>query len=165
MSNRFYKPDLFEGIALIRAACEAAEVSMVEASFRWLLNHSSLSDGDGVVLGASSSEQLAQNLAGCATAEALPPAVVSAFDEAWKIGQEDAFAFWRGYSKDQPGWEDMDPGAACVLSLCGAQVVVVLTPRAAVVQVRREEVNEAAGRRWGSGVCGLLGAQPGAMII
>ena len=117
MSNRFYKPDLFEGIALIRAACEAAEVSMVEASFRWLLNHSSLSDGDGVVLGASSSEQLAQNLAGCATAEALPPAVVSAFDEAWKIGQEDAFAFWRGYSKDQPGWEDMDPGAASVAPL------------------------------------------------
>ena len=97
---------------------------MVEASFRWLLNHSSLSDGDGVVLGASSSEQLAQNLAGCATAEALPPAVVSAFDEAWKIGQEDAFAFWRGYSKDQPGWEDMDPGAASVLPLCALRAAV-----------------------------------------
>ena len=138
---------------------------MVEASFRWLLNHSSLSDGDGVVRGAASAEQRAQNLAGCATAEALPPAVVSAFDEAWKIGQEDAFAFWRGYSKDQPGWENMDPGAACVLSLCAAQVVVVLTPLAAMVQVRREEVNESAGRRWGSGVCGLLGAQQGAMII
>ena len=117
---------------------------MVEASFRWLLNHSSLSDGDGVVLGASSSEQLAQNLAGCATAEALPPAVVSAFDEAWKIGQEDAFAFWRGYSKDQPGWEDMDPGAASVLPLCAAVRRRKLTHphRAAVVQVRREEVSE-----------------------
>ena len=29
--DRFYKPDLFEGLALVRAACEAAEISMVRA--------------------------------------------------------------------------------------------------------------------------------------
>jgi aflatoxin B1 aldehyde reductase len=27
--NRFYKPDLFEGLSLVRSACEAAEVTMV----------------------------------------------------------------------------------------------------------------------------------------
>ena len=68
-------------------------------------------DGDGIVLGASSSAQLAQNLEGVAQADPLPDAVVTAFDEAWKIGQPDAFAFWRGYSADQPGRDEMHPGA------------------------------------------------------
>ena len=73
--------------------------------------HSALADGDAIVLGASSVSQLSENLAGCAQTDPLPEAVVAAFDEAWKIGQPDAFAFWRGYSADMPGSEDMHPGA------------------------------------------------------
>ena len=32
--DRFYKPDLFEGLSLVRSACEAAEISMVRATER-----------------------------------------------------------------------------------------------------------------------------------
>ena len=85
--------------------------AQVDASFRWLLHHSALVDNDGIVLGASSAAQLAQNLEGVAQTEPLPDAVVAAFNEAWKIGQPDAFAFWRGYSADQPGKDEMHPGA------------------------------------------------------
>jgi aflatoxin B1 aldehyde reductase len=43
--DRFYKPDLFEGLQLVRDACEEAGVSMTGAAFRWLLCHSALQDG------------------------------------------------------------------------------------------------------------------------
>ena len=114
--DRFYKPDHFQGLALIREACDKHSLVMASVAYCWLLSHSALADGDGLLLGASSVEQLEQNLSSCAAAtEPLPDDVVAAFDEAWRICQPDAFAFWRGYSADQPGRADLDPGASYVV--------------------------------------------------
>ena len=33
-------------------------------------------------------------------------------NEAWKITEPGAFAFWRSYSSDQPGREQMDQGGS-----------------------------------------------------
>uniref|UniRef100_A0A8C7B5L8 Aldo-keto reductase family 7 like/pseudo n=1 Tax=Neovison vison TaxID=452646 RepID=A0A8C7B5L8_NEOVI len=78
--NRFWKEQHFE------AANGGSAPSMTSAALRWLYRHSWLqgAHGDAVILGMSSVEQLAQNLA--ATEEGpLEPAVVQAFDRAWHL--------------------------------------------------------------------------------
>ncbi|KAK1747365.1 aflatoxin B1 aldehyde reductase [Skeletonema marinoi] len=67
---RFYTPVHFEALTLIQEACKDSNLSMVEATYLWLMRHSALdsSNGDGVLLGASSIEQLEQNLKSCALA-------------------------------------------------------------------------------------------------
>jgi aflatoxin B1 aldehyde reductase len=115
---RFYTQANFDAIALIRKACEAHEMSMIEATYRWMLCHSSLEadKGDGLLLGASSLEQLDQNLAACAAAQeaeqGLPDDILQAFEEAWGWTEEGAFPYWRSYSADMPDRESLDQGAS-----------------------------------------------------
>lgn len=125
---RFYTPANFEALGLIQSACQDANFSMVEASYRWLLRHSALrttddvnGDGDGVLLGASSLQQLEENLRSCAGAKdeqngKLPQNVLDAFEKAWGIISNDTssgpFPYWRSYSSDMPGKEALDPGAS-----------------------------------------------------
>ena len=61
---RFYTERNFEALALIKAACDQEGLPLVEATFRWLLRHSALAPEDGIVLGASTLQQLEQNLEG-----------------------------------------------------------------------------------------------------
>jgi aflatoxin B1 aldehyde reductase len=111
---RFYTDHNFQAVEKIRANCEEAGISMVEATYRWLLRHSALDETDGVLLGASSTAQLQQNLAGCAAAsgDPLPNNVLEAFEDAWKITADGAFPYWRSYSSDMPGRDNLDPGAS-----------------------------------------------------
>ena len=110
--DRFYKHDNFEALSLLSEACTAAELSLTQATFSWLLNHSALTEVDGVLLGASKIEHLEMNIQCCAEASPLPEGLLAAFDEAWGLTSADAFAFFRGYSSDQPGAADLDSGAA-----------------------------------------------------
>lgn len=112
---RFYTDDNFKAVSLIQKACSEEGITMIEATFRWLLCHSALGGQDGVLLGASSLEQLDENLDACLAAiekDDLPPAVLKAFDDAWKITEKSAFPYWRSYSSDMPGGVDLDQGAA-----------------------------------------------------
>ena len=133
---RFYTPSNFRALELIQSACEDANISMVEASYRWLLRHSALhagdvhEGGDGILIGASSMEQLEENFRCCRRARdvskgddsslsgKLPQAVVNAFDAAWEIIRDDdssssgPFPYWRSYSSDMPGRESLDSGAS-----------------------------------------------------
>lgn len=110
---RFYTDGNFEAIGLISDACKKNNITMVQAAYCWLLHHSSLSgSADGVLLGASSLAQLDENLKSCTEAVPLPDDIVAAFSRAWEITESSAFPFWRSYSRDQPGREDLDPGAA-----------------------------------------------------
>lgn len=112
---RFYTEANFEALSLIRTQCETDKISMVEATYRWLLRHSALSETDGFLLGASSLAQLDQNLAACmaaATKEDLSLNMLSAFDRAWELTKEGAFPYWRSYSSDMPNREALDPGAS-----------------------------------------------------
>ena len=111
---RFYTPSNFEAVEIIQDACVEAKISMVEASYRWLLRHSALNGEDGLLLGASDIEQLTQNLHACskADAEELTQSVLDAFDAAYEIVQDDPFPYWRSYSSDMPDRETLDQGAS-----------------------------------------------------
>jgi aflatoxin B1 aldehyde reductase len=113
---RFYTPANFAALQLIRTACEAAQICLVEATYRWMLCHSGLGAEDGLLLGASSLSQLDENLAACVAAhekDALPEAVLQAFDDGWKLTQAaGVFPYWRSYSSDMPDRESLDPGAS-----------------------------------------------------
>ncbi|CAE7219580.1 Akr7a2 [Symbiodinium microadriaticum] len=84
---RFYTKPNFEALAGIREACAEAGISMVSASYAWLLQHSALSaeKGDGLLIGASSLVQLDENLSACFSPPQLPESLVSAFDAAWTL--------------------------------------------------------------------------------
>lgn len=111
---RFYTAPNFEATQIIREACK--DISMVEATFRWLLCHSDLTQHDGVLLGASSISQLDENLVACGAAidkGPLPDEVVDAFDRAWGITRaNNPFAYWRSYSMDMPSRDTRDQGAS-----------------------------------------------------
>jgi len=120
---RFYTSANFQAMRLIQSACEAASISMVEATYRWLLCHSALNagddnfDGDGILIGASSMDQLDENLRSCSLAQGaeLPKDVVDAFDAAWDVIRREEsrpFPYWRSYSADMPNRLELDPGAS-----------------------------------------------------
>mmetsp|Transcript_91334 Transcript_91334/g.185902 ORF Transcript_91334/g.185902 Transcript_91334/m.185902 type:complete len:363 (-) Transcript_91334:34-1122(-) len=113
---RFYTSANFEAIKLIEEQCGKDNISIIDATFRWLLCHSSLTaDFDGFLLGASSLEQLDQNLAACKLAAqntSLSPDLLAAFDKAWCLTRGGAFPYWRSYSSDMPNRETMDQGAS-----------------------------------------------------
>jgi aflatoxin B1 aldehyde reductase len=71
---------------------------MVEATFRWMTQHSQLRAEDRIILGASSLAQLEANLAAVARADPLPPAVLAAFEAAWADCARDCPSYERGYS-------------------------------------------------------------------
>ena len=93
-------------------ACAEADISMVAATYAWLLNYSALREDDGVLLGASSLEQLDVCLDACSSIVDLPASVKDAFDGAWDLTRPRAFKYWRSYSADMPDKETRDPGAA-----------------------------------------------------
>jgi aflatoxin B1 aldehyde reductase len=63
-------------------SCKEAGLSLKEATLRWIMHHSILGKDDGVILGASSTEQMEQNINACEGGQ-LPESVVDAFEEAW----------------------------------------------------------------------------------
>lgn len=79
--DRFWKGDYFEAVALVRAACDAANVTMVDAAHRWLVHHSKLGAGDAIIVGASKLAHIESNTAAC-FGEPLPDTVVDAFEQA-----------------------------------------------------------------------------------
>ena len=115
---RFYTDGNFLALERIRAACEGAGMTMVEATYIWLLRHSALRPNDGLLLGASSLDQLEANLVACEKAKEtpLPDDVREAFDSAWGVTKnEKPFKYWRNYSKDMPGREGLDQGEGYVV--------------------------------------------------
>jgi len=115
---RFYTDANFDAVEIIKQACDKENITLVDATFKWLLRHSALGPNDGILLGASSAPQLQQNLDACrsATEEGgeghLSDDVLAAFDAAAKITEKGVFPYWRSYSEDMPGREGMDEGAS-----------------------------------------------------
>jgi len=87
--NRFWHPCHFQTVDKLRVALAKAypnnDVSLVEASLRWLVHHSMLTPEDGIILGASSVEQLKQNFSAI-NKPPLDKTVVDVFDEGWAAG-------------------------------------------------------------------------------
>lgn len=94
--DRYWKHSYFDAINQIKQACEAEGVPMVEAAYRWLVNHSCMKTelDDGILLGASKQEQLLQNLE-AAKKGSLSENIVSAMNEAWEIAKPDSPAYFK----------------------------------------------------------------------
>ncbi len=98
--NRYWKKSFFDAVKVIKKACDTFGVSMVDAAFRWLAFHSKLSGerGDGVIIGASKISQLTQNLNSFSNGD-LPNEIVEAINEGAEICKQDAYEYYKYYSK------------------------------------------------------------------
>ncbi|KAK5678431.1 hypothetical protein LTS10_008875 [Elasticomyces elasticus] len=75
--------------------CQDEDMTVKEATLRWLLHHSILGGEDGVILGGSSTEQMEENLQACAGGP-LPDSVVACFEDMWTK--------WQKAGKATPAW-------------------------------------------------------------
>ena len=89
--ERYWKQSYFDALEQIRVACEDERIPMVEAAYRWLVNHSMLDalKGDGILLGASKIEQMSQNLQSAGKGD-LPHSVIEAMNLAWDMAKPDS---------------------------------------------------------------------------
>jgi aryl-alcohol dehydrogenase (NADP+) len=78
--DRYWHPANFAAVQELSRAAEAEGRSLVSLALGWLLNHTST---DCVILGASSPEQLRDNLAALKSGP-LAPRTVAVCDAAWK---------------------------------------------------------------------------------
>jgi aflatoxin B1 aldehyde reductase len=94
--KRYWKQSYFEAVDEIRKACEAEKIPMVEAAYRWLAYHSCMNASldDGILLGASRIEQMAQNMA-AAEKGTLPQSILDAIDAAWEVAKPDSPAYFK----------------------------------------------------------------------
>ncbi len=89
--NRYWKKSCFDAVALLKDAAATCGIGLIEAVYRWLTHHSMLSAarGDAIIVGASKTTHLAQNLAAAAGGP-LPDGLPEAFDKAWAFCRADA---------------------------------------------------------------------------
>jgi aflatoxin B1 aldehyde reductase len=94
--GRYWKPEFFDALSVLKKACDESGISVLEAAFRWLSAHSKLDgeQGDSILIGASSITQLKQNLS-LLTKGKLDESVVNAFNYAWSISKPESPTYFR----------------------------------------------------------------------
>jgi len=78
------KPEMHQAYQVLQKALDPFKIEGTEAAIRWVVYHSALQDGDGIVLGSSKVSQIEKNLKAIKEGP-LPSDVVAAFEEVWKI--------------------------------------------------------------------------------
>jgi len=78
--DRYWHDDYFAAVEELAGIAREAGKTLVELAFQWLLNQAQV---DSIILGASSLEQLNENLQACRTV-ALDEALLARCDEVWK---------------------------------------------------------------------------------
>lgn len=78
--DRYWNERSFHAVDQLKRIASDSGRSLIGLSFSWLLHHTA---SDVVIIGASSPEQLSQNLAACEEGP-LPEEVVSACDQVWQ---------------------------------------------------------------------------------
>ena len=94
--GRYWKQDYFDSLQALREACSASGITPVQAAMRWLGHHSLLDSarGDAIILGASKTEQLEENILACDTAT-LEPRILEILDRGWEIIRPNCFRYFR----------------------------------------------------------------------
>jgi len=82
--QRYFKPAYFETLQKIKSVADKNGLKLTEIALRWCQHHSVLIPADGVIIGASSAQQLEENLADSAKGP-LPKEVLDSLDEAWAV--------------------------------------------------------------------------------
>eukprot|EP00438_Fugacium_kawagutii_P001015 Skav231345 [mRNA] locus=scaffold1905:39965:41194:+ [translate_table: standard] len=78
--------------------------SLAEVALRWLIHHSYLRKGDGIIIGVSKQEHLVSNLAAW-KAGPLPDSIRQACEEAWELSRTSCEPYFRGYGAKPGGIE------------------------------------------------------------
>lgn len=98
--QRYWKKPLFDALDKLRKTLDRiygeGKVSLVDATFRWMYHHSKLdgAHGDAVIIGASSTKQLIQNLKSTKNGP-LHEDVVKVYEEAWQETKGDSMLYFR----------------------------------------------------------------------
>ena len=79
----YLKPVVHDAVKTLVKVCEEHGMTITEASLRWIVNHSVLGEGDGIILGATRIDQLRGNVEACRKGR-LPDAVLMAVEEMWE---------------------------------------------------------------------------------
>lgn len=85
---KFDKPSFHTAVRKIEAVTRPQNLDVLDASLRWLYCHSALKKADGIILGASSIEQLDSNVEVLGKGS-LNSETVAVFDEVWDLVKED----------------------------------------------------------------------------
>ncbi|PVG02311.1 Aldo/keto reductase [Serendipita vermifera] len=91
---RYLQGAYAEALETIRAVADKHQFTMTEIALRWMQHHSALTPSDGVILGASSPQQLDQTCTESERGE-LPQDVLDALDLAWNKVGVNCPKYWR----------------------------------------------------------------------
>ncbi len=96
--NRYWKKSYFDAVGELKKICEKYGISIIEATYRWMMYHSMLDTqrGDAIIIGASKISQVEQNIAAVNGGE-LPEELTAAFAKAWETTKADAPQYFRFY--------------------------------------------------------------------
>lgn len=97
--ERYWKKSYFNEIEVLKKNCEEENISIVEAVFRWMVNHSKLNSiyGDGILIGATNINQLEENLK-FIKGNPLSEKLVNTFEQLWlntKIDSQNYFRYYK----------------------------------------------------------------------
>ncbi|KAK0564218.1 hypothetical protein OC861_004418 [Tilletia horrida] len=93
--KRYFHDHYFEAVKALQPVAEKHGLTLTETVLRWLNHHSTLSPehGDRILIGASSTKHIEQNLIDLEKGP-LDPEVVAAIDKAWEIVKPHSFNYW-----------------------------------------------------------------------
>lgn len=93
--GRYWNDLSFDALDVIRSAADKHNFTAGEVAMRWLKHHSQLSEdlGDGIIVGASSTRHLEENLTDLEKGP-LPDDVVQAVESAWPLVKGVAQKYW-----------------------------------------------------------------------
>lgn len=83
----YMKEEVHDAVRAFKKMCEEHRTTTTEASLRWLMYHSVLGDGDGIILGATRVDQLRGNVEACRKGR-LPDEVLKAVELLWEDAKD-----------------------------------------------------------------------------
>lgn len=99
--KRYWKESFFKAVNMLIEVCAENNMTIIEATYRWMLYHSMLKAerGDGLIIGASKLNHLVQNL-DTVDKGPLPDAVINAYNNAWEMCKADSSDYFRFYGSN-----------------------------------------------------------------
>jgi aflatoxin B1 aldehyde reductase len=85
----YCKETFFSALEAFQNRCKNLNIKPSEVCFSWILNHSQLKEGDAIILGASSIEQLRENLRDSSGVH-LNADMIQALEDLWKAVESEA---------------------------------------------------------------------------
>ncbi|CAB9507536.1 Aflatoxin B1 aldehyde reductase member 2 [Seminavis robusta] len=95
--ERYQQQEQFAALEIVRECLTDDDLTMAEASLRWLRHHSKLTKDDGIIIGASKTGHYHANMKALANGP-LTEDLVTAFGKASKVCQDVCPNYARGYS-------------------------------------------------------------------